>query len=402
MIDPSRIRLTGPLATHREGFWAELRAQGYTPLSSANQLRLMAHLSRWLEASGLDPAELSEKRIEEFLEHRRAAGYTAWLSRRGLAPILSHLRRVDVVPAAEEPENGPTPSDRLLQRYERYLLHERGLVHTTVQGYLTVARRFLSDQGGGILEVRDLTPADVTGFVVRESLRWSIGGTKSRVTGLRSLLRYLYVEGELDVDLAPAVPSVAGYRLSGLPRGLDPEQVERLLGGVDCDTVIGRRDYTALLLMVRLGLRAVEVARLELGDVHWAQGEITVRGKGNRRERLPLPDDVGEALADYLGDRRPGSPCRYLLLRERAPRHGLSSAAVSMIVSRAGKKVGLGGLGAHCLRHTAATRMLGQGASLPEVAQVLRHRSLDTTAIYAKVDREALRPLCRRWPGRPS
>jgi len=400
MVDPSRIGLTGPLARHREGFWAELRAQGYTPLSSANQLRVMAHLSRWLADKELDPAELTEERTEEFLAHRRAVGYTAWLSRRGLTPILNHLRRVGVVPAAEDREVASTPLDRLLQRYERYLVQERGLVRTTVQGYVAVARRFLSQRSGGILDVRGLTPADVTSFVVRESRRWSIGTAKYRVTALRSLLRYLYVEGEVDVDLAPAVPAVAGHRLSGLPKALEPEQVEQLLGSVDRDIPAGRRDYAALLLMVRLGLRALEVASLELDDVHWTEGEITVRGKGNRRGQLPLPDDVGGALADYLRWARPASSCRSLLLAAKAPHGGLTSGAVTAIVSRAASRAGLAQFGAHCLRHTAATWMLRRGSSLPEVAQVLRHRSLETTAIYAKVDREALRPLCRRWPSR--
>lgn len=399
-MDPSRISLTGPLAPHRESLWAELRAQRYTPLSSANLVRVMAHLSRWLAANELDPAELTEERLEKFLVCRRAAGYTAWLSRRGLTPIVAHLRRVGVVPAAPDESRAATPLEELLQQYEQYLLQERGLVPMTVQNYVRVVRRFLSRRSGEGLDLVGLGAADITSFVIAEARRWSVGTAKLSVTALRSLLRYLYLRGAVSVDLAAAVPAVAGYRLSGLPKALQPEQVEQLLRSVDRDTPNGRRDYAVLVLLARLGLRRGEVASLELEDVHWARGEITVHGKGNRRETLPLPEDVGQAVADYLRWGRPASPCRSLLLTARAPYRGVASSAVAAIVNQAAARAGLGGLGAHALRHTAATRMLAHGASLPEIAQVLRHRSLETTAIYAKVDREALRSLCRRWPGR--
>jgi len=267
-MDPSRIRLTGPLAPHREGLWAELRAQEYTPLSSANLVRVMAHLSRWLAANELDPAELTEERLKQFLEQRRAAGYTSWLSRRGLAPIVEYLRRVGVVPAVAGSSSPVTSLEGLLQQYEQYLLQERGLVPATVRGYVGVARRFLSTRGGEARAVGGLTAADVTSFVVGEARRWSIGTAKLAVTALRSLLKYLYLQGALSVDLAAAVPAVAGYRLSGLPKALQPEQVEQLLRSVDRDTPNGRRDYAVLLLLTRLGLRRGEMARLRLDDVH--------------------------------------------------------------------------------------------------------------------------------------
>lgn len=399
MRDPSRIRLTGPLAAHREGLWAELRAQQYTPLSSASLVRVMAHLSRWLAANDLDPAELTEERLEKFLDHRRAAGYTSWLSRRGLTPIVEYLRRVGVVPTVVGNRDAVTPLDGLLQQYERYLLQERGLVRATVRTYVGVARQFLSARGGNAEAISSLTATDVTAFVVGEARRCSIGTAKLAVTALRSLLRYLYLQGALSVDLAAAVPAVAGYRLSGLPKALQPEEVEQLLQSVDRNTPNGRRDYAVLLLLTRLGLRRGEVANLQLDDLHWARGEITVHGKGNRRETLPLPEDVGQAVADYLRWGRPASPCRSLLLTTRAPYREVAPCTVTGIVNRTAETAGLGGLGAHALRHTAATRMLSRGASLPEIAQVLRHRSLGTTAIYAKVDREALRSLCRCWPG---
>jgi site-specific recombinase XerD len=359
----------------------------------------MAHLSRWLAANELDPAELTEERLEQFLEHRRAAGYTSWLSGRGLTPIVEYLRREGVVPEVAGNSSAVTPLEGLLQRYQQYLLQERGLVRATLRTYVGVARRFLSARSGEAEPISNLTADDVTAFVVGEARRFSIGTAKLTVTALRSLLRYLYLQGTLSVDLAAAVPAVAGYRLSGLPKVLEPDQVGQLLSSVDRDTPNGRRDFAVLVVLTRLGLRAGEVASLRLDDVHWARGEISVHGKGNRRETLPLPEDVGQAVADYLRWGRPASPCRRLLLTTRAPYRGVASCTVTGIVNRAAARAGLGGLGAHALRHTAATRMLSRGASLPEVAQVLRHRSLGTTAIYAKVDREALRSLCRRWPG---
>jgi integrase/recombinase XerD len=253
--------------------------------------------------------------------------------------------------------------------------------------------------GEGVLDVARISPSDISSFILCEARRWSIGTAKRTVTALRSLLRYLHLQGAISVDLSAAVPAVAGYRLAGLPKALDPDQVKGLLRSVDRRTPLGRRDYAVLLLMVRLGLRACEVAALDLEDVHWGQGEMTIRGKGGRQDTLPLPQDVGQALADYLRRARPSTTCRGLFLSAVAPHRRITLSAVKGTVRRAGKRIGLARLGTHRLRHTAATRMLQGGASLPEIAQVLRHRSLATTVIYAKVDRESLRPLCRPWPG---
>jgi len=226
-----------------------------------------------------------------------------------------------------------------------------------------------------------------------------VGSAKLIVCALRSFLRWLHLSGQVSGSLADAAPSVAGWRLSNLPKALEPGQLRQLLGSCDRRTPTGRRDYAVLLLLSRLGLRAGEVARLGLGDIDWRHGEIAVVGKGNRAERLPLPADVGGAIAAYLRRARPGgAEDRTVFVRVRAPHRGLTTGGVTMIVRDRAESCGLGKVHAHRLRHTAATAMLRAGSPLPEIGQVLRHRSALSTAIYAKVDRDALAVLVRPWP----
>lgn len=400
MIDPSKVRFSGPLASHRNGLWAELLVQGYSLLSSVNLVRLMANLSRWLEAQRLGPQDLDSRCIKEFLEHRRASGYTHWLSLQGLDPVLRHLRCIGVAPAPEPAVTASTPLEVMLDNYEHYLLRERGLLPSSVRGYRSVARKFISTHfGTEALELQRLNAGDVTSFVLQASRSGSVSCAKQNVAGLRSLLRYLHVRGDLSNELASAVPAVACRRLVGLPKGLAPSEVRKLLLGCDRCTHIGRRDFVALLLMVRLGLRSGEVAALRLDDLDWTQGALVVRGKRRREDRLPLPQDIGEAIVSYLKRGRPRSTSRQLFLGLRAPHDGLRCPAVARIVRRAGKRIGLLSLHPHCLRHTAAMQMLRNGASLPSIGEVLRHQHFDTTAIYAKVDRSRLREVARPWPG---
>ncbi|MGI9097327.1 MAG: site-specific integrase [Solirubrobacteraceae bacterium] len=245
-----------------------------------------------------------------------------------------------------------------------------------------------------------MAAADVTAFVVARCPHQSRGAAKMTVTALRSLLGFLHVEGLIAQSLVGAVPSAASWRLSGLPRALEPEQVRRLLDSCDRSARTGRRDLAILTMLVRLGLRAGEVAGLRLEDVDWRAGEVVVVGKGRRAERLPLPVDVGEAITSYLRDGRPSSAQdRSLFVRVKAPHRGLTSGGVTQVVVSAGRRAGLGPIHAHRLRHSAATQMLRAGGSLEEIGQVLRHRAALTTAIYAKVDRDALRELARPWPG---
>jgi integrase/recombinase XerD len=389
----SRVRVSGPLAGHAAGFAVFLAEAGYTPLSAANQVRVLAHLSRWMEARGLDAGELTGERLGEFLAARREAGYTCWLSERGLAPLLGYLRSAGVVPQAARPVPC-TAADALLERYRVYLVTERGLVASTVGYYLAEARLFLSAGPG----LGRLTAAVVTDYVQQQCRQRSTGQAKVLVTALRSVLRFLHVAGVIAEPLAGAVPAVASWRGGALPRALGWDQVTCLLGSCDQSSVTGRRDLAVLTLLARLGLRACEVAALQLDDIDWRAGELVIRGKGRRAERLPLPADAGAAIAGYLsGGRAPGD-CRSVFLSARAPWRGMSADAVKAIVRSACRRAGLAPAGAHRLRHTAATQMLRAGSPLAEVGQVLRHRAAATTAIYAKVDHDALRALALPWP----
>ena len=392
----SRVRVSGPLAGHAAGFAGFLAEAGYTPLSARNQVGVLAHLSRWMEGRGLGPGELAGERLGEFLAARREAGYTCWLSERGLAPLTAFLRGAGAVPAAV-PAAPAGAVDVLVSRYRAYLETERGLAAGTVRHCTDHARGFLAGRAD---RLAGLSAAEVSGFVAGECRRRGTGSAKILVTALRSLLRFLAAEGLAAPGLHDAVPAVAGWRGGGLPKALPDGQVAALLASCDRETATGRRDFAVLTLLARLGLRACEVSALELGDIDWRAGTVAIRGKGRREERLPLPADVGEALACYLRGGRPaGGESRSVFLASRAPGGGMSDGAVKCAVRRAGLRAGLPGAGAHRLRHSAATGMLRAGAPLAEIGQVLRHRSLSTTAVYAKVDHGALAQLAMPWPG---
>lgn len=400
MGSPDRVRVTGPLAVFSNGYGAELVRLGYRPNARANQLQLMAHLSRWMTQCGLAADGLTASVLADFLVARRAAGYRLWLSPKALSPLLEYLRGVGAAPAEAASEPG-TAVEALLARYRGYLVGERGLSAATAALYVHLSRPLLAGRMvDGELDVASLTPADVIGFVRVSCPGRAVGTAKLIVTAVRSLLRFLHVEGVIGSSLASAVPSVAGGTGLGLPRGLDSEAVARLLACCDRDTPMGRRDYAMLVLLARLGLRPGEVCSLRLDDIDWRAGELVVTGKAHRIERLPLPVDVGEAVANYLRDGRPATAeGRTVFVRFRAPHRSLSVSGVTDAVRRTAQRAGLGCIRARQLRHTAATAMVQAGAALPEVGQVLRHRRLLTTSIYAKVDIEGLRELARPWPG---
>jgi integrase/recombinase XerD len=416
----SRVDVIGPLEPYRAGFEAALAGAGYTPLSAANQMRLMRHLSIWLEERDLRASNLVPAMVQEYLAHRRAEGYTGWRSLRGLAPLLTYLRGLGLAPTPVRPVPAG-PLQDLIERYRRYLVMERGLVATTVRYYLADARVFLAewiDDSGSRLG--ELNAAQVSTFVVRQCTDRSVASAKNLVAVTRSVLRFLLLDGSVAADLSGAVPAVAGWRGSHLPKAITSAKAQALLAScqrpqyapgrpradrrpgerpqLDVPCAAARRDGAILLLLMRLGLRAVEVARLQLDDLDWRRGEVIIRGKGRRDERLPLPTDVGEAIVAYLRHDRPSVAERSLFMNVRVPHSPMTTTAVKLVVRTAAGRAGLTEVSAHRLRHTVATDMLQAQASLAEVGQVLRHRSAATTAIYAKVDRGRLRELAVAWP----
>ena len=399
MVSPLRVRLSGPLQEFGPGFVVELERVGYSPVGATLQVRLMARVSSWMQANGVACGELSGEVLERFLAGRRLAGHRDYVTAGAVAPLLAYLRGLGLVPSAS-PVQPSTRAGVLGERFRRYLIDERGLADGTVTGYVDAVKPFLVGLDDDQLDLRDLSAGGVTAFVVARCPGQSRGAAKMTVCALRSLLGFLRVEGLIAESLTGAVPSAASWRLSGLPRFLEPGQAQALLDSCDQQTVVGRRDLAILTLLLRLGLRAGEVAGLSLGDVDWRAGELVVLGKGRRAERLPLPVDVGEAISGYLRDGRPDSALdRTVFIRVKAPHRRLSTGGITQVVFAAGQRAGLGQIHAHRLRHTAATAMLRAGAPLAEIGQLLRHREALSTAIYAKVDRGALRSLARPWPG---
>ena len=400
MADVPTVEMSGPLGPFAAGFVDDMRRQGFGPVAVRKHTGLVAGLSGWLMAEDLALSGLSSEVAERFCAARREAGHTYLLTIRALDPLLGYLRGLGVAPPAS-PSACVGPVEELLSRFRRYLEQERGLVPAAARGYVDKVRPFVTRfDGPDGLELWRTDVAEVRGFVVDVCPRLGRRSAQLTVVALRSLLRFLHLDGVIDRSLAGAVPSVFAPRLSGLPNRLEAGQVDALFASCDTATTIGVRDLAILTVLAGLGLRAAEVAGLSLDDVDWRAGDLIVRGKGERSERLPLPHDVGETIVRYLRHGRPGSAQdRAVFVRVRAPHHRLSPGGVTYVVEAAALRAGLGQIHAHRLRHTAASEMLRAGATLPEVGQVLRHRHARSTTIYAKVDREALRQIARPWPG---
>ena len=390
--------VSGPLSAYSAGYGSWLRTHSYSPSAISDRLWQFDQLSRWLDREGLAVGELSAQQGERFAASRRAAGRVTLVAPQSVTLPLEYLRALGLRPTPA-PQLAHGPVEELLADYSRYLLIERGLTpHTVCDAYVPAARLFLAGRDGpGGLRLDRLAAADVSVFLTRECPKRSVSGARDLASALRSFLRYLHLVGRIEAPLVWALPSVADLRDRTLPRGLQPTAVTRLLASCDRRRLVGRRDFAILLLLSRLGLRAGEVARLQLDDVDWRRGLLLVRGKGGRYDELPLPDDVGQAVVSYLR-RRPRCSSRAVFVRVTAPRRELNRSTIGWVVRAACDRAGLPRVGAHRLRHTAATEMLRQGASLAEIGEVLRHREQKTTAIYAKVDRTALRPLARPWP----
>jgi integrase len=392
----SRVLMTGPLAPFADDFKGALTGRGYTGHTREQKLRQMARLSAWLEAGGLPVAEL-RRRVEEFLAFERSIGrHRSDLSRPGLMCLLEILEELGELERDEPPVISPT--EALLALFESYLLRERALARGTVRGYVDHARRFLGwlPEGTSLAEVR---ASDVIAALRREAATVSVAATQYFRAGLRAFLRFSFTEGLIEGDLSGAALAVTGRRRTTLPRGIEPEAARALLGSCDRRTALGRRDYAVLIMLLRLGLRAGEVARLRLDDLDWRAGELVVRGKGARHDRLPLPVEVGEAITAYLRRGRPRSDRREVFLRARAPFEPIATGTVSSTVRRACRRAGIAEVGPHRLRHTVACEMVKAHVPLVEIAEVLRHKSLQSTAIYARVDLDTLRELAAPWPG---
>ena len=389
-----------PLFPYFNSYLTQLREQGYAPRSFYEQIHILKTCDGWLQRTGRGVHDLNECVVREFLRRCLTGGYGKHARVSTMRRLLTMLRRIGVTPEAKA--HPPSPSEQLVGTYGRFLLEERNLSPQTVGHRRLTASRFLSDQfDGRRLEVSKLRAPDISGFVLRHARDHGPSHARLLTTGLRPFLRYLHYKGLIGTDLSLAVPRVARGSLSTLPKHLSAAQVRRVLQHCDRRTPLGRRNEAILLLLARLGLRAGEVVRLNLDDLDWENGLVTVYGKG-KWAQLPLPADVARAIARYLHRDRPRCACRRLFIGHRAPIGGLHSAtAISKLVQRALAKAGVSSArkGAHLLRHSLATEMLRQGASLDEIGEVLRHRSPDTTAIYAKVDLDSLRTLALTWPG---
>ncbi|HZD15871.1 MAG TPA: tyrosine-type recombinase/integrase [Pseudonocardiaceae bacterium] len=402
MIDVTRVRMSGPIAGFAAGFAAELQSLGYSDHSARAQLWLAAHMSGWMAERGLGVSELDTARIGEFVAWRRSLGRTAFRSVKALEPLLRYLRELGAAPLPVPPLPVAGPVGALLVQYIDYLRFERGVTAKTARDYAAAVRPFLEvTADSDRIRWESATPAAVTAFILEQCRHRPVRSAQMVVTGLRALLRYLHIHGLIDGSLLAAVPKVPDRRPQ-LPRGLPSQQVQALLRSCGPGRA-GRRDYAIIVMLARLGLRAGEVAGLQLDDIDWRHGQITVRGKPERVDTLPLPVDVGDALVDYLQHARPGDALdRAVFVRVLAPHRGLTPVGVTQAVVAAGKRAGLGVVTAHRLRHSAATAMLQAGTPLAGIGQVLRHQRQATTALYIKTDIAALRTVARPWPADPA
>jgi site-specific recombinase XerD len=400
-VDPNllqRLRV-GPLAPYLDAYLKQIEQEGFLPSSAPMQMYAIARFSNWLHGRQLDLHQVDEASVERFLQ--RDPGVVHSGEAAPLRRLVAMLRKNEVTLAKPpEPRNC---QQRLTDEYRRYLIQERGLAEVTLLNYVPFAEQLLFNRfGSGDLSLAELSATDITKFLQDRAHQLSPGRAKLLVTALRSFLRYLQHKGEILVDLARCVPPVATWSLSTLPKFLPAGAVQRVLDHCERNTTVEKRNYAVLLLLARLGLRACEIVALNLEDIDWDNGRITIRSKGGRWAQLPLPDDAGEAIALYLRSGRPRCTCRRVFLRHRAPMRGFAhSITVSTIVRRALIHAGIDSArkGAHLFRHTLATDLLRQGASLDEIGELLRHQSPNTTALYAKVDLTALRTLALPWPG---
>ncbi len=395
--------LEGPLRLQIGAFARYAREEGYALQSRYRQVLLAAGFSRWLGQQAVRLRRVSSAHPKRYLRSRARRVRVHNGDAAALRQFLGFLRRRGVIPMEKVSARRLTPAEREARAFEHYLRHERVLADATIAYYVPFIRGFLADRfGKGRVTLSRLCAGDVVRFVQRQATHLHVKRAKQLTTALRSFLHYARYRGDIALDLAAAVPIVANWSMSSIPRAIPADAVRQLLASISRRTAVGRRDYAILLVLARLGLRASELVGLELDDIDWNAGQVRIRGKGGYRTALPLPSDVGEAIAAYLTHGRPLSTCRRVFLRARAPIGGFRGpSAVGSLVRNAVVRAGVSTptKGAHQFRHGLATQMLRHGASLTEIGEVLRHRSPQTTTIYAKVDLNALRTLALPWPG---
>ena len=400
-------RAAGPLKGHLDLFVAWLIEQQYAASVVNIKARHALAFDRWLAKRHVALADLSEVHIKRYqrrrrCRHRSIRAETRRLERSEVTQLLQFFRGRGVCKAAQIDS---TPADDLASDYGQYLQHQQGLATATIKSYKTVAWQFLHERfGRSEVDLRTLCAGDAIEFVQRQAKRKKPPALKCVVNAMRSFLRYAQYRGEIAPELVAAVPAVAVWSTTpSLPRAISPEHAQRAIDSCDRRTSLGLRDRAVLLLLARLGLRAHEIIALQLEDCDWDAGCLRVRSKGGCERLLPMPADVGEAIATYLKHGRPASQDRHLFLRSMAPIRGFKpgSYAIGSIVRYALQraKVDAPHTGSHQFRHALAVRMLKRGASLAEIGEVLGHRNPQTTSIYARVDISSLRSLALPWPG---
>jgi len=379
-----------------------LSEQGYVRYTVFKKIKVISKLSQWLQRKQLSIKDLDEVKVKKFicyLKKRNCLQFGNWAT---LKQFINFLQEENII-AAPVVKPGDSEIEIIENSFSNFLKKERGLSKSTMDRYLPTIRLFLIERfGEKNIFLDKLRPTDITGFILRHAHIMSIGSTQSMITALRSFFSFLYQRGQIPTNLAAAVPFVSKWRYAPVPKFLQPEQVKRILETCDQKTPMGKRNYAILLLLSRLGLRAGEIANIELEDISWEAGEIMVKGKSKREQKLPLPDDVGKAIAAYIRYGRPRCTCRKVFIRTKAPIHGfLSSVNVCIIVRQSLKDAGIETefKGAHLFRHTLATNMLSSGATIKEIGQILGHQISAATEIYAKVDLDALRAIAQPWPG---
>jgi site-specific recombinase XerD len=371
--------------------------------SLKRRVRIAACFSRWLKQRGIAVRSICADHAAQYLRYRARHVRICEGDRAALTHVIDFLRREGLIPAEKTSADRLTAVERCTQAYEQYLREARALARATIINYVPFIRDFLTDcYGDGRITLSRLRADDVVKFVQRQAPRLHRKRAKLMTTALRSFLYYARYRGDVTLDLAAAVPVVPNWSMTSIPRGIAADQVRQLLVSIDRSTATGRRDYAILLLLARLGLRSGEIASLELDDIDWNAGQLTVRGKTGQRSALPLSTEVGKAIAAYLRRGRPPSACRRVFLRAKAPISGFrGQCGVGSIVRHSLQRAGINAptKGAHQFRHGLATEMLRQGASLSEIGDLLGHRHPQTTKIYTKVNLDALRTLAMPWPG---